>query len=379
MLNFSHIARYMEETVCAAHQIPGCDLIVMKDHKQLWRHMCGYADYEKKQPVTPDRLYYMYSCTKPLTVTCGMRLVEEGKLNLDAPVSDYLPAFADVFLMKDGQPVPPAHAPTVRHLFTMSAGFDYAGGGDAQARVIRESNGTAGTIDIVNTYVTRPLWFEPGHQYQYSMCHDILAAVIEVVSGMKFADYMKRILFDPLEMTDSTFDETPAVRARLAAQFASDSQGNVSPVRLANDFIFTPNYQSGGAGLITTTADYAKFTDALASGGTGWNGARILKPDTIVLLHTEQLSRFVSVNNFACAAGNGYGYGLGVRTRVDRNEGQRSPIGEFGWDGAAGAYCMMDDVNHLSIAFTMHVLGWPYCVRSDHAVMRDMVYDALGL
>ena len=82
---------------------------------------------------------------------------------------------------------------------------------------------------------------------------------------------------------------------------------------------------------------------------------------------------------FSCAAGPGYGYGLGVRTRLNQNEGQRSPIGEFGWDGAAGSYVMCDDTNHLSIFFAMHVLAWPSCIGSDHAVIRDMIYNALGL
>ncbi|MCQ2430451.1 MAG: beta-lactamase family protein [Clostridia bacterium] len=379
MYDFSLVGRFMEDVMRVQHGVPGCDVMVTRGHELLYRHTCGVSDYESKKPVAGNELYYMYSCTKPLTVTCGLRLWEEGLLDLDAPVADYLPAFRDVFLLKGGQRVPPVNPPTVRHLFTMSAGLDYAGGGEAEAELLEKSQHTAGTVEIVNTYASRPLCFEPGHEFLYSNCHDVLAAVIEVVSGMKFADYMAKVIFDPLGMSDSTFDETDAVRARLAAQYVSDPQGRVTPTDLNNWFIVTPNYQSGGAGLITSTADYAKFADALACGGMGYNGYRLLKPETVVMLHTEQLHTFVMNNNFSCAAGPGYGYGLGVRTRIEQVNGARSPIGEFGWDGAAGAYVMMDDLNQLSIAFSMHVLSWPFCIGYDHGTIRDMVYDVLGL
>ena len=379
MYDFSPVARFMEDVMCARHSVPGCDVMIMRDHKLLYRHICGYADAGSQTPLTPDNLYYMYSCTKPLTVTAGLRLVEEGKLDLEAPVGDYLPAFRDVFLLKDGQRVPPVNPPTIRHLFTMSAGLDYAGGGEAEAKLIEASNRTAGTVEIVNTYATRPLCFEPGQEFLYSNCHDVLAAVIEVVAGMKFADYLDQIMFTPLGMTDSTFDDTPAVHARLASQYVSDPQGVVTLTATQNWFVVTPNYQSGGAGLITSTADYAVFADTLACGGTAANGYRLLKPETVKLMHEEQLHTFVMNNNFSCAQGPGYGYGLGVRTRIGQVDGARSPIGEFGWDGAAGAYVMMDDVNHLSIAFSMHVLGWPSCIGHDHGTIRDMTYDILGL
>lgn len=379
MYDFSRIGRYMEDVICAEHGVPGCEVLITRDHELLYRHICGYADLEAQVPLTPDHLYYMYSCTKPLTVTAGLRLFEEGKLDLDAPVSDYLPAYRDVFLIKDGQRVPPENPPTIRHLFTMTAGLDYAGGGEAQERLLQKTDHKAGTIDIVNTYVTRPLHFEPGHEFLYSHCHDVLSAVIEVVSGKNLADYLDEIMFTPLGMEQSTFDDSPEVHARLASQYISDLEGHVTKDRLWNFDLVSPNYKSGGAGLITTTSDYALFADALACGGVGHNGYRLLKPETVTLMHTEQLHSFVMNNNFSCAAGPGYGYGLGVRTRVAQVDSARSPIGEFGWDGAAGAYVMMDDVHHLSIAFAMHVLAWPYCIGGGHGVIRDMTYEVLGI
>ena len=379
MKSFDSLACYMDETICEKFHIPGCDLIIYRDHEMLFRHITGWSNYERTAPLSENNLYYVYSCTKPVTVTAGMRLVEEGKLDLDAPVKDYLPVFGNAFLETDGIRRAPKNTMTVRHLFTMTAGFDYNGGGKAQSELKRQTNGTASTREIVETFVTRPLCFEPGWRFNYSMCHDILAAVIEVASGKRFSDYLNEIMFLPLGMKDSTFHPTDADRSRLAAQYTNDGNGSVVSAGMNNGFRITENYESGGAGLITSASDYAKFADTMACEGTATDGYRLLNPETVELLRTEQLSHFAGDTTFGCAAGPGYGYGLGVRTRIDQNKGQRSPIGEFGWDGAAGSYVMMDTKNRLSITFTMHVLGWPSLIGSAHEVLRDMTYDLLGL
>ena len=378
MNRFQSIAAYMEDVVCKKHNVPGCDILIYRDHELLYRHICGYSDREEQIPLSENHMYYMYSCTKVLTVSAAMHLWEEGKLDLNAPVSDYLPAFAHVKQDIDGTLTAPPKPLLVRHLFTMSGGFDYNFRTDAVKAVI-DADPHAATGAIVDAYAKKPLLFTPGARFQYSICHDILAAVIEIASGMRFSAYLKAVIFDPIGMHDSTFDDTPAVMARLAGQYASDSKGNVTRTGQGNTFRLTDNYESGGAGLICTASDYALFADTMACGGTAANRYRFLKPETIRLLHTDQLPTYTMDGTFSCAAGPGYGYGLGVRTRLDQNEGQRSPIGEFGWDGAAGSYVMCDDTNHLSIFFAMHVLSWPSCIGSDHAVIRDMVYDALGL
>jgi CubicO group peptidase (beta-lactamase class C family) len=378
MTDFSKIARYMENTVCQKHGVPGCDILIYRDHELLYRHICGYSDREARTPLTENHLYYMYSCTKVLTVSAAMRLWEEGKLDLDAPVSDYLPAFADVKQNIDGTLTAPEKPLLVRHLFTMSGGFDY-GMRTEEVKSLIEENPHATTYEIVSTFAKKPLLFTPGSRFQYSICHDILAAVVEITSGMRFSDYLKAVIFDPIGMSDSTFDDSDDVIARLAGQYASNSAGIVTRASQNNTFRLKDNYESGGAGLICSAEDYALFADTMACGGTAHNGYRFLKPETVRLLHTDQLPTYTMDGTFSCAAGPGYGYGLGVRTRLDQNEGQRSPIGEFGWDGAAGSYVMCDDTNHLSIFFAMHVLSWPSCIGSDHAVIRDMVYDALEL
>lgn len=377
MYDFENVAEYMKAAVCGKMGVPGCDIIVTRGHKRLYRHIEGFSDLERRVPLTESNLYYMYSCTKPVTVTAAMRLVEEGKLRLDDPVSLYMPEFAELYLMRDGERVKAKNVLTVRHLFTMTGGFDYNMLNEYAKEVIESSGGKAGTVEICRTHALRPLLFEPGERFQYSVCHDILAAVVELASGMKFSEYLGKIMFEPLGMTDSTFYETDDVKARIAAQYFSDG-GRVKRHADTNGFHIAPNYESGGAGLIMSADDYAVFADTMAMRGQSANGYRLLRPETVDLMKTEQLSSFTVDKSFSCAAGPGYGYGLGVRTRIS-HEGGKSPLGEFGWDGAAGSYVMMDAENGLSIFFAMHVLNWPSCIGSAHAVMRDMIYDGLRL
>ena len=142
-------------------------------------------------------------------------------------------------------------------------------------------------------------------------------------------------------------------------------------------FALCENYESGGAGLISTLEDYVKFTDAMACGETK-DGYRILKPETVEIMKTNQLGP-KSLETFRCATHNkGYGYGMGVRTMMDQNiEHSLSPDGEFGWDGAAGAYCLIDTENHLSIFYAQHVLGCSYAYSTVHKAIRNLVYKAL--
>jgi len=368
--DFSPIAEYMEKVLVAQKGVPGCDVIISREHEQLFRYTCGNADQ--------NALYYLYSCTKPITAAAGMRLAEEGRLDLDRPVADYLPAFAGVYLEENGVRRPPSRPMTVRHLFTMSAGLNYNLRTPPMQMVLQEKGDAATLRQVMDAVPALPLDFDPGERFQYSLCHDVLAAVIEEAAGMRFSEYLQKILFDPLEMADSTFHPTPAQHARLAEQYVSDSTGKVSPTAKYNSFFLSPAFESGGAGLVSSTADYSKFADAMACGGRAYNGYRLLKPETVRMMHTEQLSALVChPETFGCASGPGYGYGLGVRTRIDQNHGERTPLGEFGWDGAAGAYIMMDAGHGLSIAFTMHVLNWPACIGAGHGPIRELTYTIL--
>lgn len=378
MDDFSPIIEYIEKTLIAEKKVPGCDLKIMRGHETLFRYSAGVRDYAGKQPIQHDDIYMMYSCTKPMTCAAAMQLVEKGIIGLDDPVSKYLPEFKNAFLIKNGRRVAPQSMMTLRHLFTMSAGFDY--NRDTQPiRDVIAANPNAGTVDIVNALVRSPLQFEPGERFLYSMCHDVLAAVVEVASGKRFSEYMKQNIWEPLGMQDTAFHLPEDKQHRLVALYECDAPGHYFPYSNPREFNLTDQCESGGAGLYSTVHDYSLFADAMACGGKGITGQQILKPETIDLMRTEQLSNFTMDTRFGCAAGPGYGYGLGVRTLIDKSEGQRSSLGEFGWDGAAGSYVMIDPKCNLSIFFAMHVRGWPTLIGCGHAPIRDLTYEILGL
>jgi CubicO group peptidase (beta-lactamase class C family) len=376
-MDFLKLDDYMKNVLYADTTIPGCDIIIKQGHKTLFREQYGYADMGLRTPVATDSHYCLYSCTKPVTVVGAMRLFESGKLELDVPVSKYLPFFDDVYL-KDGNS--PKRKLTVRNLFTMTAGFNYDFGTDALKEYFSRDEKRLSTVEFARAAVRSPLRFEPGEQFRYSMCHDLLGALVEKIADMPFGDYQKKVIFEPLGMSDTGFLTTLSAPPRLPPLYGVDvnTKEVVSEDRIYHHGLRT-NYESGGAGLISTVEDYSRFADTMANGGLSEDGYRLLSPETVKLIHSEQLHDFTVNSAFTCAAGPGYGYGLGVRTLVNKDQGQKSPLGEFGWDGAAGSYVMMDTANKLSVFYATHLLRWPARLGILHAPIRDLVYECLGL
>ena len=375
-MDFTKLTAYLDTLSTVG--VPGCDLAVYKDHEPLYRHQAGFRDAALTQPVREDDTYNLYSATKVFTTCAAMQLIERGKLSLDDAVGDYLPAYAHLNV-RDGDGVRPVRrVMTVRHLMSMQSGLDY----DMETAAIHdaiEALGTAATTrQLVDAKANDPLMFEPGTDFLYSLSHDVLAAVIEVASGKRFSEYLKENIFDPLGLKTVGFVPTPGIEARLSEQYMFDDalKKPVPMPAYANNYRLTPHYESGGAGLISDVADYIAFVDALACGGETRDGKRILSPQMIQLWSANQL----------CPKGRasfdewhrlGYSYALGVRTRVDTSVGGRGQIGEFGWDGAAGAWAMIDPINHLSAFFAMHVRSFGYCYDVIHPTIRDLIYGAV--
>ena len=400
MADFTALKTYMDN-LHKKGGIPGCDVIVYHKGQPVFRHMAGCADHARTRSIDEHTLYNMYSCTKPVTATAAMQLVEQGKLELDAPVSRYLPEYADAFVIEDGRRVTVGDTMTVRHLFTMTAGLTY-NMTTPSIRAVREQNPQATTRQMAAAFVREPLTFRPGQRFQYSLCHDALAAVVEVVSGMRFGDYLQQHIFTPLGMTDIGFFPTEEQMSRVADQYLVADKQEIESLREAYDDPFLPEpdgeralilmndktvgvfrlsgqYESGGAGLVSCTEAYGRFVAAMSCGGTAADGTRILRPETVDLMHTEQLSSFEGIGVYGCAVAPGYGYGLGVRTLIDKSIGARSSLGEFGWNGAAGSYILMDPATQVGIVYAMHVRNWPAMFHGTHDPVRDLTYKALGL
>lgn len=375
-MDFSKLESYLD--TLASVGVPGCDLAVYRDHEPIFRHQAGHRDAALAEPVRGDETYNLYSATKVFTTCAAMQLIERGLLSLDDPVSAYLPAYAHL-TVKEGDGVRPAkRAMTIRHLMSMQGGLDYELESPAILEALREFGPEATTRELMDAKAREPLSFEPGANFLYSLCHDVLAAVIEVVSELRFSEYLKQNIFDPLGLETVTFRPTPAIEACMAQQYQfSDAEKKPVPMpKASNNYRLSPNYESGGAGLIADVKDYIAFADALACGGVGANGARILSPEMIQLWSANQLGP-TSRASFDEWNRLGYSYALGVRTRVSTAIGGRGQVGEFGWDGAAGAWTMIDPINHLSAFYAMHVRNFGYCYDVIHPKIRDLIYGAV--
>ena len=382
-MDFSKLTQYMDTLVSEkipelGVAVPSIDMIVCRDHQPLYRHMAGWRDAEKKQPLRGDETYNLYSATKVFTTCAAMQLIERGKMRLDDPVSMYLPAYAQL-TVKDGETVRKAQRPMlVRHLMSMQSGLNYNYETAPIREIIEKTNGQATTRQIVDAKAQDPLEFEPGTNFLYSLSHDALAAVIEEAAGMRFSEYLKKNIFDPLGIQDTCFKLPPEKLDRQCAQYMYNGEKKAFDLMEKDDlnYRFTPNYESGGAGLISSVQDYITFADAIACGGKTRDGAHILSPEMIQLWSANQLGPD-SRRAFDAWNRKGYSYGLGVRTRVDTAIGGRGSVGEFGWDGAACAYTAIDPHAHLSIYIAMHVRNFVYAYDVIHPTLRDLAYGAL--
>ncbi|MGI6254591.1 MAG: serine hydrolase domain-containing protein [Acutalibacter sp.] len=388
-MSFEKLTQYLE-SLKDSDDIKGLDVIVKKDHKVIYRHMQGYSNYDCTRPVSEKDLYYLYSCTKVVTMTACMQQVEAGKIRLDDPVSQYLPEFADMrvadnYVMGDfgnlpnqSSPTRPAKTPIrIRDLMTMTAGLSYNTTSEPIVDLKKKSRNKASTREMVKAIAQMPLLYEPGTRHAYSLGHDVIAAVIEVVSGQKYRDYVREHIFRPLGADDVYFHLREEDKGRLADQYSCDFKTGEKSRHEGNDFELTDEYDSGGAGLITTVDCYSALLDALACGGVGANGNRILSEESIEALRTPQLNA-VQLDDFTMKGmfRPGYNYGLGVRVLVDESK-SKSPAGEFGWDGAAGAYALVDPKNGVSLFYAQAILGLRGVYSDIHPRIRDLVYECM--
>ncbi|MBR2293318.1 MAG: beta-lactamase family protein [Clostridia bacterium] len=373
-MNFRKLDEFIDQLPMCG--IPESDFVVTQNGKTIYRHGSGYSDAAKTKPVSNRDLYWIYSTTKIVTCIAAMRLVEEGKLELDDLVSKYIPAFGEVqVLQKDGTLRPATTPITVRHLFTMTSGMNY----DRDTEAIRQAvNAGEGTVGIVAAMAKTPLQFEPGTRYLYSLSHDALGAVVEVVSGMRLSDYLKTIIFRPLGITDMGFFPNEEQKERIAAQYTyHNATGTCKEIPNVYSGYICDRYESAGGGLFASVDEYIKIISTVACGGTTADGYRLLKPQTIGmmqknLLSGEPLSDFVGKRLF------GYGWGLCGRVHINPLLSRSlSPVGEFGWNSMANAFAWIDTENRIAAFYGCHVQKCSFGSRIVHPTLRNLVYEGL--
>ncbi len=370
-MDFTYLKNFMDRLT--AEHVPGNSIVVYHENKEVFRYSSGFSDVESKTPMTGNELLNIYSCTKPATVVAALQLYEKGYFLLDDPLYEYMPEFRDMYVKEEDGTIRKATGPiTMRHLFTMTSGFTYEKYTPSMQQAVIDTNGKMPTVQALRYLAKEPLAFDPGAHWRYSLSHDVLAAVVEVISGKRFQDYMKEEVFAPIGVTDIHFHQTEDTIARTASQYMFKtgeeieiSKGQISAVgkdgywekqTKDNDLLYGPEYDSGGAGIIVSVPDYAKFASCLANGGVAPNGAQILSAGTIELLRTNQLND-MQLKDFNWSQLGGYGYGLGVRTMIDRKTaGFNGPVSELGWGGAAGATLSADPDSKFAYFYAHHML-----------------------
>lgn len=362
--------------------VPGSDTVIYKDHVEVFRHTSGFDNLTQKTPMRRDLIYNIYSCTKVATCVAATQLIERGEIVVSDPVYAYFPEFRNMSVsVKDASGnvigVKPAeNTMQIKHLLNMTSGINYNLNTEAIRRVKAMTGGRAPTQDICRAIAEEPLEFEPGTNYQYGLSLDIIGGIIELVSGVKLSEYMYENVFMPLGMEETAFRFDESKHDRFATQYDYDpaTRSAIEIPYNKNDFRFGTEYDSAGAGLVSTVSDYILLADALANGGVGKNGTRILSESGVRLMSTNSLGK-EHLQTFSVNHSSGYGYGYGVRINMDpAPSGNLAPIGEFGWDGAKLSYLSADPGNHIAVFHAEHM-------GSLHRVMiprfRNLIYSCL--
>ncbi len=367
----------------------GAVALIARDGKVVAVRAHGSRDLTRSRPMTEDAIFRIYSMTKPITSVAVLQLMEQGKLGLDDPVSRHLPAFAHMQRFAGGtadKPVlePVARSITLRQLLTHTAGFATGGEGFEEATRLLERADLHGSPDLA-TFVARlanvPLATEPGTRFKYDGTGiEVLARVVEVVSGESFDAYVRRHVLEPLRMRDTGFSVPEASRERVVdlTRMGADDRLELDGSRSARQPGVPLNaYPSGAGGLYSTMSDYARFCQMLLDGGV-LDGQRVLGRKTVDLMMMNHLQGQLDppVTEFSPAEG----FGLGGSVTLDvAGRGRLGSVGAFGWSGAASTYFTVDRQERMfAILLLQHLPdGRPHDLPRLATPFYNLVYQAL--
>ena len=382
--------------------LPGYQVQIVRDGELAHTSVAGSMDVERGKPMRDDAIFRIYSMTKPITSVALMMLVEEGKLGLDDDVATHIPAFKDLGVYASGMPsllanapprfitVPPSRPMKVVDLVTHTSGLTYGfmsrtpvdaayrdvGVGDLQ---------TQGGLDtFIEQLAALPLDFSPGEAWNYSVSIDVMGYLVQVLSGQTFGEFLRTRLFEPLGMSDTAFYCAGDKTERFCSCYAPARDGglDLQDDALESTYAEPPLLESGGGGLVSTTADYMTFCRMMLGNGT-LGGVQILSPKTVQMFsmnllpdHQLMTDMVPAVGLFTEAGYGGVGFSIGCGVNVDPAR-TRIPgtAGEFFWGGAASTAFWIDPVERLAAVFMTQVIGTDarLTLRRD---LRTLVYSA---
>src|SRR3954452_20979539 len=358
--------------------LPGATVMVARRGQIGWFDAIGRQAPGAAAPMAHDTIFRIFSMTKPIVSVAIMTLIEDGHFLLSDPVSKFIPEFAEqkVGVEHNGklELVAPNRPMTVQDLLRHTSGitYDHTGNGLVQ-QLYQQSRLRSRKISNAEHAVMvagLPLMCQPGAEWNYSRSTDILGRVIEVVSGKSLGAFITERILAPLQMTETAFHAPEANAGRLAEPFATDPW-NGDKVQLFN-MLEKPAMESGGGGLVSTTMDYARFSQMLLNSGA-LDGVRIIGRKTLELMASDHLSASVKVDSPLMPPGHGFGLGFAVRTHRGVAPFPGS-LGQFFWSGMAGTFFFIDPTEDLFTVFMMQGPGQREYIRN---MLRDLVYAAV--
>jgi CubicO group peptidase (beta-lactamase class C family) len=369
----------------ATGRIPGAILLIQQHGQPVYFESFGVRDVDTKLPMNPDTIFRLYSMSKPITSVAAMMLVEDGKLALDDPVSKYIPDFANVKVgveqhgAKPALALEPVKRPiTIEDLLRHTSGLTYGFYGDGAVRKVYAEadlfNGDFDNAEFVKRLAALPLAEQPGTLWDYGHSTDVLGRVIEVASGQTLFQFEKQRLLDPLGMAETAFYVAGvAKRPRLAEPMPDDR--SIGPVAGIRDPMLPRRWESGGAGMVGTIGDYARFAQMLLNGGT-LDGRRYLGPETIALMTSDHIGPATKIaRDYFYFPGATSGFGFGFAVRITQPPNTSWPLGEYRWDGVAGTFFFVDPKDDMFVIFMVQT---PSQRGRIQLALKTLIYEALG-
>jgi CubicO group peptidase (beta-lactamase class C family) len=372
----------------ATGKIAGADVLIQQHGKPVYHETFGEQDVASKAPITDKTIFLLSSLTKVITSVVAMQLIQDGKIKLDDPVSKYIPSFANMKVgvekkAEDGtktlELVPLVRPITVLDLMRHTSGITYGFYGDSLVRkAYKDANIYAGDFDLAEfaeRIAKLPLHNQPGALWQYGHSTDILARIMEIVSGKSLLEIEKEKLLDPMGMTDTNFFVTEPERLqRLAQPLPNDSDFRVGRQYRTE---VRQKWESASGGMVSTMSDFSKFAQMLTNGGT-FDGKTYLDPKTFTLMASDHIGKGSGVErDYFYFPGDGFGMGLGFAVRTDPGNAKPPPpgsLGELKWDGAAGCYMVIDRKQDM---FFVVLEQTPTERQRVQRTLKQLVYEAL--
>jgi CubicO group peptidase (beta-lactamase class C family) len=369
-------------------KISGAIVLIQQHGKPVYHESFGVQDVVSKAPITDQTIFRLFSMTKAITSVVAMTLIEDGKMKLDDPVAKYIPSFANVKVgvekkAEDGtstlELVPPDRPPTVLDLMRQTSGITYGFYGDSLVRkAYRAANIYAGDFDLAEfaeRIAKLPLHNQPGALWQYGHSTDVLARIMEIVSGKSLFQIDKQKLLDPLGMSDTGFFVTDPAKQKLLAQpVPNDSDFRVGR---ENNPTVVKKWESASGGMVSTMSDFSKFAQMLLDGGK-YQGKTILTPSAFKLMTTDQVGPGSGVQrDYFYFPGDGFGFGLGLAVRTDPGNAKPPPpgsLGELKWDGASGCYFVIDPKQDM---FFVLLEQTPTERQRVQRTLKQLIYEAM--